>query len=173
MVDKLKVINFLQDFGCAKLNQLQILSGDKNNNFNNVLHSNMVSKKGDVFVHNTRKINDKMLIALDILCKYKGKFIKFYQGYEPIFITFLTNENLLYHIIVADEENKKGIVKLVNSYPLSLPKADRLILAFPDRGELENIDCDIPFLYCTYPDLDVVNDEITEDEYDEYFLENE
>ena len=114
-----------------------------------------------------------MLIALDILCKYKGKFIKFYQGYEPIFITFLTNENLLYHIIVADEENKKGIVKLVNSYPLSLPKADRLILAFPDRGELENIDCDIPFLYCTYPDLDVVNDEITEDEYDEYFLENE
>jgi len=107
MVDKLKVINFLQDFGCAKLNQLQILSGDKNNNFNNVLHGNMVSKKGDVFVHNTRKINDKMLIALDILCKYKGKFIKFYQGYEPIFITFLTNENLLYHIIVADEENKK------------------------------------------------------------------
>ena len=25
MVDKLKVINFLQDFGCARLNQLQIL----------------------------------------------------------------------------------------------------------------------------------------------------
>lgn len=119
----------------------------------------MVSKKGDVFVHNTRKINDKMLIALDILCKYKGKFIKFYQGYEPIFITFLTNENLLYHIIVADEENKKGIVKLVNSYPLSLPKADRLILAFPDGGELENIDCNIPFLYTSYPKLEVLNDE--------------
>ena len=46
----------------------------------------------------------------------------------------------MYHIIVADEENKKGIVKLVNSYPLSLPKADRLILAFPDGGELENIE---------------------------------
>ena len=159
MVDKLKVINFLQDFGCAKLNQLQILYGDKNNNFNNILYGNMVSKKGDVFVHNTKKIDDKMLIALDILCKYKGKFIKFYQGYEPIFITFLTNENLLYHIIVADEENKKGIVKLVNSYPLSLPKADRLILAFPDVGELENIDCDIPFLYTSYPELEVLNDE--------------
>ena len=121
----------------------------------------MVSKKGDIFVHNTKKIDYKMLIALDILCKYKGKFIKFYQGYEPIFITFITNENLLYHIIVADEENKKGIVKLVNSYPLSLPKADRLILAFPDRGELENIDCDIPFLYCTYPYLDIINYEST------------
>ena len=57
---------------------------------------------------------------------------------------------------------------MVNS-PLSLPKADRLILAFPSREEVEQINCDIPFLYCTYPDLDVVNDEFTEDEYDEYF----
>lgn len=29
MVDKLKVINFLQDFGCARLNQLQILYNDE------------------------------------------------------------------------------------------------------------------------------------------------
>lgn len=157
MVDKLKVINFLQDFGCARLNQLQILYGKANNNFNNVLTSNMVSKKGDIFVHNTKKINDKMLIALDILCKYKCKLVKFYQGYEPILITFFTKENLQYHIIVADEDNKKGIVKIVNAYPLSLPKADRLILAFPDGGELENIDCDIPFLYTAYPKLEVLN----------------
>ena len=64
MVDKLKVINFLQDFGCARLNQLQILYKDRNNNFKNILSSNMVSKKGDIFVHNTRKINEKMLILL-------------------------------------------------------------------------------------------------------------
>lgn len=157
MVDKLKVINFLQDFGCARLNQLQVLYGENNNNFNNVLTSNMVSKKGDIFVHNTRKINDKMLVALDILCKYKHKLVKFYQGYEPVFITFLTKENLLYHIIVADDDNKKGVVKIINSYPLSLPKADRLILAFHDGGELENIDCSIPFLYTSYPDLKVLN----------------
>lgn len=31
MVDKLKVINFLQDFGCARLNQLQILYGEVSN----------------------------------------------------------------------------------------------------------------------------------------------
>ena len=131
MVNKLKVINFLQDFGCARLDQLQKLYGEENNNFKNILDGNMVSKKGDIFVHNTKRIDEKMLIALDILCKYKNKFVRFYQGYEPVYITFLTKENLLYHIIVADEENKKGIVKLVNSYPLSLPKADRLILAFP------------------------------------------
>lgn len=157
MVNKLKVINFLQDFGCARLDQLQKLYGEENNNFKNILDGNMVSKKGDIFVHNTKRIDEKMLIALDILCKYKNKFVRFYQGYEPVYITFLTKENLLYHIIVADEENKKGIVKLVNSYPLSLPKADRLILAFPDDEELKNIDCDIPFLYTAYPELEVLN----------------
>lgn len=158
MVDKLKVINFLQDFGCARLTQLQILYNDEKNNFRNILDGNMVSKKGDVFVHNTKRINDKMLIALDILCKYKTRLVKFYQGYEPVFITFLTKDNLMYHIIVADEENQKGVVKLINSYPLSLPKADRLILAFPNGEELENIECEIPFLYSIYPGLEVLNE---------------
>lgn len=158
MVDKAKVINFLQDFGCSRLNQLQILFNDKNNNFKNVLDSNMVSKKGNIFVHNTKRINDKMLIALDILCKYKSRLVNYYLGYDPVIISFLSKDNLLYHIIVADEGNKRGIVKLVNSYPLSLPKADRLILAFPDGGELENIDCEIPFLYSTYPGLEVLNE---------------
>ena len=158
MVDKIKVMNFIQDFGCSRLNQLQILFEDKNNNFKNVLDSNMVSKKGDIFVHNTKRINDRMLIALDILCKYKHRLSNYYLGYDPIMISFLSKDNLLYHIIVADEENKRGIVKLVNSYPLSLPRADRLILAFPDGGELENIDCEIPFLYSTYPGLEVLNE---------------
>ena len=154
---KIKILNFLQDFGCARLNQLQILFDDTNNNFKNILDSNMVSKKGDVFVHNTKKINEKMLVALDILCKYKSRLSKFYLGYEPVIITFLTKDNLMYHIIVADEENKKGVVKLVNSYPLSLPKVDKLILAFPDSKEIDNIKCEFPFLYTTYPDYEIIN----------------
>lgn len=157
MVDKIKVINFLQDFGCAKLEHLQILYSDEKDNFKNILVGNMVSKKGYIFVHNTRKINDKMLVALDILCKYKDKLSKFYLGYDPVLITFLTKDNTMYHIIVSDEDNKKGIVKIVNSYPLSLPKVDKLILAFPDGGELANIECNIPFLYATYPNLEVLN----------------
>ena len=60
MVDKLKVINFLQDFGCARLEHLQILYNDRNSNFRNILSRNMVTKKGDIFVHNTKRINDKM-----------------------------------------------------------------------------------------------------------------
>lgn len=158
MVDKLKVINFLQDFGCARVKQLQILFNDKNNNFKNVLDGNMVSRKDDIFVYNTKKIDEKMLIALDILCKFKDRLSKYYIGYEPVVITFLTKDNLMYHIIIADEENQKGIVKLVNAYPTSLPKADKLILAFPYSSELENIDCDVSFLYTIYPELEVIND---------------
>lgn len=124
----------------------------------------MISKKGDIFVHNTQRIDDNMLVALDILCRYKGRFKTFYKGYFPVYITFLTKDNLLYHIIVADEGNKKGIIKMINSYSVSLPKADRLIFAFPSREELEQINCEIPFLYCTYPGLDVINDEITEED---------
>ena len=157
MIDNLKGINFLQDFGCARLEHLQKLFGNENNNFKNILSSNMVSKKGDVFVHNTKRINEKMLVALDILCKYKDRLSKYYMGYDPVSITFLTKDNTMYHIIVADEGNQKGIVKIINSYPLSLPKVDKLIFAFPNGEELENISCSIPFLYCTYPELDIIN----------------
>lgn len=157
MVDSMKVINFLQDFGCARLEHLQKLYSNEKDNFKNILASNMVSIKGDIFVHNTKRIDNRMLVALDILCKYKDKLSKFYLGYDPVLITFLTKDNTMYHIIVSDEDNKKGIVKIVNSYPLSLPKADKLILAFPDGGEVENIECSIPFLYTTYPGFEVLN----------------
>lgn len=159
MTDNLKIENFLQDFGCARLEHLQILYGEKNNNFKSILRSNNISKKDNIFVHNTRTINKKMLVALDILCEYKKRkrLNRYYLGYDPVIISFLSNDNLLYHIIVATDEQKKGIVKKVNSYPLSIPKADKLILAFPDVSELENIECDIPFLYCTYPGLEIQN----------------
>ena len=144
MYNKEKVINFLQDFGAARIDQLQKLFNKYNNNFRDILSSNMVSKKGDIFIHNTKKIDENMLVALDILCRYKNRFKTFHRNNFPIYITFLTKDNLLYHIIVADEGNKKGIIKLVNS-PLCLPKADRLILAFPDREDVEKIITDIPF----------------------------
>ena len=158
MINQLKILNFLQDFGCAKLEHLQILF-DSNNNFKNILNTHMVTKKGDIFVHNTRRIDTNMLIALDILCKYKknNRVEKYYLAYNPIVISFLSNDNLLYHIIVANEENKKVFVKKVNAYPLSIPKADNLILAFPNDTELENINCEIPFLYCTYPGYEIIN----------------
>lgn len=160
MIDYNKVINFLQDFGCARLQQLQILFGNEKENFKSILNGNVISKKGDIFVHNTKNIDENMLIALDILCKYKKRFEKFYRGYEPIYISFLSKDNLLYHIIVASKENQKGVVKLINSCSQSLPQADKFILAFPNEHELENIDCEVPFAYCTYPEYKILNNRI-------------
>ena len=50
--ERIKIINFLQDFGCATLKQLQILYNKPNDNFKDILTGNFVSKKGDIFIHN-------------------------------------------------------------------------------------------------------------------------
>ncbi len=155
MTDTIKIINFLQDFGCARINQLQKLFNNADINLKNILSENIISRKGDILVHNTKTIDNSMLVALDILCKYKTRLKTFYRGYFPIAITFLSKDNLVYHIIVANEENKKGIIKVINSS--LLPKSDKLILAFPDKEELNNINCETPFLYCTYPEFEILN----------------
>lgn len=157
MADNIKIINFLQDFGCARQDQLQILFNDSNNNFKNILNSRVVSKKKDIFVHNTRTISDEMLVALDILCKYRKRLLHYFPSQFPVYVSFITTDQQKYNIIVAETDNVKGIVKLVNSYPDGLPPADKLILVFPNENELENIHCIIPFIYATYPDLKIIN----------------
>ena len=154
---KLNPIDFIQDFGCARLEQLQILFDEPNNNFKKLLYGNMISKKDDIFVHNTKAIDENMLIAIDVLCKFKKRLQMYYTGYHPVKITFLTKDNNLYHIIVGDEENRKGIVKLLNSNPLPFVKADKIVLAFPNETDLNDIDCSIPIIYCTYPGLEIIN----------------
>lgn len=151
-----KIINFLQDFGCATIQQLQIIFNDKNNNFKNILTSNTISKKGDIFVHNTKVVDKKMIAALDVLCKYKKRYIQFHKGFDPIYITFLTKDNILYHIIVTDKNNEKGILKLLKLAPYSLPEADKYILLFEDASCYGDIVCPIPYLYCTYPNIEII-----------------
>ena len=62
-MNKKDVINFLQDFGCATLEQLQILTDDKTNNFKYLLQSNIVSKKGNIFVHNNSSNIDNIIVT--------------------------------------------------------------------------------------------------------------
>lgn len=81
---RIKVINFLQDFGCATLKQLQILYDKPNDNFKDILTGNFVSKKGDIFIHNNEELNMKMINALNVLCRYKGRFKQFHKGYDPV-----------------------------------------------------------------------------------------
>ena len=51
--EKIEIINFLQDFGCAKLEQLQILFNSPKDNFKSILPGNIISKKENIFIHNT------------------------------------------------------------------------------------------------------------------------
>ena len=70
--EKIKIINFLQDFGCATIEQLQILCEKPNYSFKEILSSNAVSLKGNIFVHNTKKIDKKMIAVLNVLCNIKN-----------------------------------------------------------------------------------------------------
>ena len=91
-------------------------------------------------------IIERELTIDDILDFIFGDEEEDMKSYEDLWIAY------------AGEENENGVVKIINSYPLSIPKADKLILLFKNECELGNIDCDISFLYCTYPALKVINE---------------
>lgn len=154
--EKIKIINFLQDFGCATLEQLQILFNKPNDNFKSILTSNLVSKKGNIFVHNKETINMKMISAIDVLCRYKNRLQQYHKGYDPVYITFLTKENTLYNIIVTDKLNEKGVLKLLRINSTSIPEADKFILLFEDKNSFDDVECKVPFMYCTYPELEII-----------------
>lgn len=164
MNDDLKIINFIQDFGCATLKQLQILFNRPNDNLKNILSSNVISRKNDIFVHNTATIDMKTIYALEILCKYKNRFKYFHKGFEPVYITFLSKDNLLYNIIVSDKNNELGVVKLLRIKSPMLSEADKLILLFEDENCFEKIESETPYIYCTYPEIKIVSKKIKKEE---------
>ena len=147
----------MQDFGCAREDQLKNLFYNININFKDLLSNACISKKNNIYIHNTSTFDESTIIALDILYKFKGRYKFFRKKQFPVKISFLNKENELYYIIVADENNKKGIIKLINSNEYDLTSANKLILAFPDDSDLNNINTDSPFLYCTYPGLEIKN----------------
>lgn len=155
--ERIKVINFLQDFGCCTLRQLQILFSRKNDTFKNVLTNDIVSKKGEIFVFNDKEINMKMIYALDVLCKYKIRLKRFHKGYDPVYITFLSKDNILYNVIVTDKSNENGVLKLLKNNSPLIPEADKFILLFQDKACFENIECSTPYAYCIYPELKIIN----------------
>ena len=155
--EKIKVINFLQDFGCATLEQLQILFNKPNDNFRDILNGNIISKKRNIFIHNTQELDMKMIYALDVLCKYKGRFKQFHRGFYPIYITFLAKDNTLYNIIVTDKENEKGLLKLLRANSPIISEADKFILLFEDEKSFNDIECNVPYIYCVYPELKIIN----------------
>ena len=150
-----KIINFLQDFGCSTKEQLIKIFGN-NIDFKYILETGNVSRKGEIYVHNLKSIDKKMISALEVLCSYKGRYKQFHTNFDPVYITFLTNDNLLYLIIVTDKNNEKGVLKLLKNTEFAIQDADKLILLFEDLDMYSKIECKIYYLYCTYPPIRIV-----------------
>lgn len=151
-----KIINFIEDFGCITEEQLKVLFNCDKSTIRNILHAHFINKKGNVFVHKQKSINKKMLAAIDVLCEYKGRFKQFYKNFEPIYITFLSKSDELYNIIVSEKADEKGIIKMIRNKPSGSWNCDKLILLFEDTEMKDKIDTDIPYLYCTYPQVEII-----------------
>lgn len=137
----------------STLKQLQVLYNKPNDNFKDILTGNFVSKKGDIFIHNNAELNMKTINVLNVLCRYKGRFKQFHKGYDPVYITFLTKDNVLYNVIVTDKNSEQGVLKLLKVNSPIIPEADKFILLFQDDLCFDNIECKTPFAYCVYPEL--------------------
>ena len=103
----------------------------------------------------------KMISALDVLCKYKKKLKQYHKGYDPVYITFLTNENVLYNIIVTNKQDEQGVLKLLRNNSPIIPEADKFLLLFEDETCFESVECKTPYSYCLYPDLKIINRKVT------------
>lgn len=151
-----KLINFIEDFGCATEEQLKILFDCSKNDIKNILHSHFINRKGNIIVHKQKGIDKKVLAAIDVLCEYKGRYKQFYKNFEPIYITFFNN-NELYNIIVSEKSDEKGIIKMLKNKPTGSWYCDKVILLFEDTEMKDNIEIDIPYLYCTYPPVQIID----------------
>ncbi|MDO5555242.1 MAG: DUF5697 family protein [Clostridia bacterium] len=153
---ELKIINFIQDFGCCTKEQLEKLFDCNNNMIKNILHNNFISKKGNIIVHKQKSIDEKVIASIDVLCEYKNRYKSFYKNFYPISLTFLSKDNLVYYIIVTEKEDEKGIIKIIKNKPANW-SCDKLILLFKDDEMIDKIESDIPYLYCTYPGVEVLS----------------
>lgn len=108
------------------------------------------------FINNLFK-KVKTINALNVLCRYKGRFKQFHKGYDPVYIIFLTKDNVLYNVIVTYKDSEQGVLKLLRVNSPIIPEADKFILLFQDDSCFETIESNTPFAYCVYPELKVIN----------------
>lgn len=151
-----KIINFIEEFGCSTEEQLKKIFDCDKIMIKNITHNHFINKKGNVIVHKQKKLDKKILAALDVLCEYKNRYKQFYRNFEPVYLTFLSKSNELYNVIVSEKADEKGIVKLINSNLIGLWNCDKAILLFEDSEMVDKIKTNIPYLYCTYPPIEII-----------------
>ncbi len=151
---EIKIINFIEDFGCVKINQLETLFGLDKITLKNILRYHFINKKDDIIVFKNKTINKKMIAALDVLCKYKGRYKYFKRNFEPVYISFLSKNDETYDIIVSEKKDEEGIIKMLNKNQNL--NADKLILLFEDEQAKSRLNITKPYLYCIYPEIKVI-----------------
>ncbi len=149
-----KIVNFIEEFGCVTEEQLKQLFECDKIAIKNILHYHFINKKGNILVHKQKSIDNKIIAAIDVLCEYKGRYKYFYKNFEPIYISFLGKNNELYDIIVTEKADERGVIKLLKNK--TNWNADKIILLFEDTEMLNKIDINIPYLYCIYPPIKIV-----------------
>lgn len=151
---EIKAINFIEEFGCAKIKHLEVLFDIDKAILKNILRNHFINKKDDVIVLRNKRIDKKIIAALDVLCEYKGRYKTFYKNIEPVYISFLTKKDEMYDIIVSEKNDEEGIIKLLKNTPNW--KADKIIILFEDTNMFNKIEFNKPYLYCTYPDIKII-----------------
>ena len=152
---EIKIINFIEDFGCVRISQLEKLFNIDKRTLKSILKYHFINKKDDIIVFKNKTINKKMIAALEVLCKYKGRYKYFKRNFEPVYISFLSNKDEVYDIIVSEKKDEEGIIKMLNKNQNL--NADKLILLFEDELSIKKINIRKSYVYCIYPDIRIVN----------------
>ena len=151
---EIKIINFIEDFGCVKVSQLETLFDLDKITLKNILKNHFINKKGDTIIFKNRLIDKKMIAAIDVLCKYKGRYKYFKKDFKPIYISFLSNKDEVYSIIVSEKKDEEGIIKMLNKNENL--NADKIIILFEDELTIGKLIKKSKYLYCLYPDIKII-----------------
>lgn len=158
-----KIINFIQDFECASLKQLQILFDKHKSNFKELLKTGYVNKTGNVFVYKNKTVNMDMIQLLNVLCEYKGRYKNFNKGKGQNELVFMTKDNTVYSVIVTNKGTEDGIVRNLKNLTTVTLQADKFILLFEDDKYFSKIDFNKEYIYCVYkPELRILTKKTVE-----------
>ena len=63
----------------------------------------------------------------------------------------------MYHIIVSDKCDEKGLLKLLRINSAIISEANKFILLFKDEECFNDIECNVTYVYCVYSEMNIIN----------------
>lgn len=145
-----EVLQFLLVFNTATVKQLIQLTNCTVQDINYLLSNKLIEKdkKTNFIYHRIRGFDVKVMVALDIICKYKKDIQKYSKGRFPSIINF-TVDDTTYDIIVARTIEQESILQKLDEKSF----ADKVILVIENKEmyNVADINTNRECLICTYP----------------------